>query len=811
MHAARVFLDSCNRVPLSRVSSESCASNPKGGFEPNQRQADAHLPMDDSLQILKQQLSIVLQELEKQKKQIRTQQHSNTPLQDIDKAVAKLRKQNEKLREQVESVVDLNDELRAKQSIVAELAQQIKKRQTENSTLRKLVARQQKAYSDAGPTVSQQHELDRLKKEAKRLHLELRETTQTQLAAARKQQAEHLEWSKLCERHAKLKTGIEESEASLRRGSMGDGSRPSRAISAPAPTTASRLEAKAAAQLSAAKKSREAQKRRYHVRIHDAKSEARDLRALRDSRIAALRAVNEKCRKIATDLSLSVEEAPPWAWPSTLREVREAVAAEVAAHAPEPARECSDEEGEKKVKVHQAKKGESRRAKAASRLQAAIRGQLDRRRVDHFREAIRTYEARVRAADSGDMSGIAIFGRKKKSGGPFARPMGGDALRRPTFDPTQIIRRNSTAAQPTTAGLKPFQVPQTLVSESAPTEGSSPDEHLPAPRSTFPSSDQPSQVAIQSEVDSNSLAPFKVGRRGRMERNLLDDQEENPILQSDAALAHWPARNPKQIHAPKTLEPQKSSFANGIGDRKTSGVGSVLAAAREEVATLEKPKTSKLDSAGDKSDDEGSFFGLHGLGSLNLNGASAAPKGQLLAAATTNKRRLGVPTSTPLTPSVGKGGADVMARDGRPRILNRPQLGGLQVSSRPASSGVPDLPVLGQRSEGLGLNLANLKAPEFDDEIDDEELAREEEEMLARCRAAKGPSSGSAPSKTQVHSMTKSSVGASISVGSVGAAEQGTRYRGYALPEETKPVPPTQRVPVLAHDDIDDLSDEELA
>ena len=216
--------------------------------------------------------------------------------------------------------------------------------------------------------------------------------------------------------------------------------------------------------------------------------------------------------------------------------------------------------------------------------------------------------------------------------------------------------------------------------------------------------------------------------------------------------------------------------------------------------------------------DDNAIAGLGGLGSLN--GTIAAPKGQLLStAAAVNRRRPGAPlgktpavaSGAPVAGSVAAGAmlpagaapASLTPRDGRPRILSRPQSGAGRVLSRPTSGhgggALPTLPSVatsGELGQGLGLNMAALKAPEFDDEIDDDELAREEEEMLARLRAAQ---CGGAPP-----SATNKSSGVSVAAATAPPMPR-------AAPAAPKPMPPAARAVALSHDDLDDLSDEELA
>ena len=179
----------------------------------------------------------------------------------LDREVAKLRRQNKKMREQLESHASQVERLKQLQNQVTDISQQLEAQESENELLQQQQQRRAKGIAEQGLTSAQSAEMIRLQKQSAELQRDLRDVHQSTVEFGRQQQAQQLNWSRLCARRERLKKALLDGERKRH---------PNEKVIASIEEARKRLRK--------VQQERSLQKKKFQVRMHDAQAEIKQLK-----------------------------------------------------------------------------------------------------------------------------------------------------------------------------------------------------------------------------------------------------------------------------------------------------------------------------------------------------------------------------------------------------------------------------------------------------------------------------------------------------------------------------------------------------
>jgi hypothetical protein len=790
--------------------------------------------LSEQLEGLKQQL-IEAKRTNAQKRR-QNGEDGDSELKRIDRALARARRENGDMREQLESHASEIDQALRLKNVATDLRARLDKVNDENELLTKLTSRQKEELAHVGMSAAQKREMERLKEQNFGLQEQLRGVAHRANELAREQHAVQLQWSKLCTRRERLKRGLLNGEPEKSGGAKaGEGSGETGgggaggAGAAATDKVEQRLE-HAAKAIKVAAQSRTGQSKRHEQKMQTAVSELLELRQQASQLQARLsqEGVEVEIRVAPTEEIETFSKGPPPTDPASPRHSALAAAqakSDIDTPVP-PLRTGGGAAGKRKAKQAQE---EAKRARAATKLQAGVRGR--RARVETQLRRSQEAEAAAKAKTALNPFGMGGGRKKGAKGGPFAgmeggtgsKPFGGAAAK--PFGgggmgggmgggsgPAAYKRTTdaTTTEQPSDhATAKPFGGPSkpTLsgARSNAPGEGSTPREGASAAAAgPFGSRRAPSHQGTHTEGSTSGppkpagrggvggimddmddipdgmplpgKAPKPAGRGGV--GGILDDLDDipdgMPLPGKQSLATNVPTKPPSAMAGGQENAPPFSvGSANKIGG---GGIASTLAAARNEIDDMPQPRPISL-ARNPGATGGGPTPTLLGGGGGRGGGMMGGGRGT--GGRGTGGRGMG-----------GRGGGGPMMRGGGAGGGGRSHFDFDDDDDGPEFGGLPsldDAPKGGGRAaaqQQQGRLIDQMKPPEFDDDLDDEAMAAEEAAMLARMRgkvaAPVAPSFG-APARTGVGGASKSA--APPARGALGAG-------GFA--------------------DVDDLSEEEL-
>jgi predicted nucleic acid-binding Zn-ribbon protein len=130
-------------------------------------------------------------------------------LKSIDRQLARSRRENQEMREQLETYAGELDQAQRLKNAKIDLQARLKKEIEENELRQQLTQRQAEQLSLLGLSAAQKRELDRLRTQKEELNEQLRATAHRANELSRQQHAVQMQWSKLCGKHQRLKRGLE--------------------------------------------------------------------------------------------------------------------------------------------------------------------------------------------------------------------------------------------------------------------------------------------------------------------------------------------------------------------------------------------------------------------------------------------------------------------------------------------------------------------------------------------------------------------------------------------------------------------------
>ena len=139
--------------------------------------------------------------------------HGALELRQLDKELAKARREIYEMRETLEShshELELEQRL---QNMSRELTTRLEKQSEENATLDRIINRQSTELAGMGMNDTQKREFDRLKAVASELHEQLRAEQVRSAELSRQQHHASLQWSKACARQERIRRGLASNEA----------------------------------------------------------------------------------------------------------------------------------------------------------------------------------------------------------------------------------------------------------------------------------------------------------------------------------------------------------------------------------------------------------------------------------------------------------------------------------------------------------------------------------------------------------------------------------------------------------------------
>jgi len=677
-------------------------------------------------------------------------------LKAIDRALAKARRESMELREAIETHAGDLDVNQRMKNVAIDAKARLDKQNEENTLLERQNTRQAEQLSQIGLSAAQTQELERLREQNSEIHESLRAAQQRSAELARKQHAVQLQWTKLCMRQQKLKRDLAETGGP----SVPHGVNNNDGVAGGADKIEARIE-HAAKALKLAVHAGHGQSKRHQQRMLAEVAELKSLRHQAEALGARIEAEQPDVERqplpeetdieafghVAAYVPKEAPPEPPAPKPPTSRahlvptppagaRVTKPGGRGTAAAAAAPAVDPKLAE-------------EKRQQAAATKVQASVRGRQARVLAQQRAEARAAEKA---AAEKSALNPFGLGQRDRKRGvlGGVAiqLPVGGQSAQpapyRPVVDATAL-----TAATPLAAtkpqfskpfgkpsDSRPFHiVPQAAPTHAAPTaQAASPSESSeatnvadPAPAAVDATVSTKKTEALAESVAPQQLKtalPVKTART-----SIIDDLDDLDIPDGVPTKAGGGGLVPSAAPCRPIAANTAATVANG------SCLGP-LAGARPPP----KPNLS--------------------IGQENMppRGVNAAGRGGGIAstlAAARMELDEGVPRPMRLAQPGPTRALPTDATVPRPSFLNAkpalngaPPLGAISLGRAPDEFDVGTITTLDDGPRNLKAAPAarslNLKAPSFDDDLDDEAMAAEEQAFLARMKA-KGTVSGTGP------------------------------------------------------------------
>ena len=720
-------------------------------------------------------------------------------LKRVDRALARARRENGEMREQLESHAGEMDHAQRLKNKATDLRARLDKQNEENDLLEKLTARQTEQLNAQGLSNAQKRELEKLQQQNFDLQDQLRGCTQRANELSRQQHAVQLQWSKLCTRRERLKRGLASDPSEALRADGG-------AAVAAEEKMEQRLEAATKA-IKIAEHSRSGQEKRHVQRMASAVSELVELRTQAAALAARL-----------TQEGMEVEPRLPEV------EMLEALGkpiepAQITPGSP-PAKKSPPSGGGKKTagqsaaakRVAAEKAAEAERQAAAVKLQAGVRGRRDRK-------AAAAYAEQVAAANRNAFNPFG-GGKKKAKGGPFGGmgggPFGGGAAAKPFGG----MGGGAAAAGPFGGmgggmggggGAGPGGYKRTTDATAAPMGGASSKPAMDKPNlgptkpnygkkfgisegkpslSTSGKLGAPEAAAAAAAQEQAPPQPQQQQKPKR--RSMLDGLDDD--LPPDPVPGAKPAPKQQQQQQQSGAQPSASASSSAAPSAPGGGGGSMfddldipdgppakggtfskpsLGAVRGPAPPAKPPQQSMHGNGQENGSRNGSAGGMGG----GIASTLAAARNEIDDMPMPKPLQLnrppvgGGPVPRPIVMGGRGGGAPAMGGGGRgggfggrgggggPMMADGPSLGAAAQPKKPRghfddSDEEPDfggMQVIGDAPKGGGFGapavdnrrLADqVKPPEFDDDEDEEAMAAEEAAFLARMRGGGGGGGG---------------------------------------------------------------------
>ena len=741
------------------------------------------------------------------------------------------------MREQLDchaSELDLHQRLK---NTATDLKQRLDTQLEENDLLEKLTARQAEQLSALGLSAGQKRELERLREAKEEMHEKLRACSVRANELARQQHAVSLQWSKLCERREKLKRGIAEDAENEKKPAKqkkekdgGGGGEKEKEEEAKRDRMEARLE-HAAKALKVAEASRLGQEKRHQQKMVAAVAELLELRSYAVKQAELLKAegggdLDPLHARLPSESELEALNAPIAPVGSPVAPKKRQMGERVPLKDRKGGNHSTSNSPAAKA-MREKQQMEKEREAAAIKLQSGIRGRHVRKQMEAKRQ-----EPKIQG---GAFNPFAAGGRKKSFGGGGGMGMGGGgAASKPSFSSKPSFGGGGggggAASKPSFGvggggggGSKPFGGGAGAggAGGGAGGLGGGPPAYKPTTDATASNA---GTNPFGANKPSNASKPSLGGGGGgggaagmkphpppstkpqaapepppppqaapeppKQPRGLLDDLDDIPdgvpLPGKKPSLLGGGGGGTKFGQGPPKAPPP-SSDENTKPGGYGGGIASTLAAARSEIDDQPMPKPITLSKP-------------------NPMGGGPAPRQLSMAGR-------GGPG--------GPGGGPMGGRGGGPGAINfhqqdsGPRGGGGggrshfdDLDDGPDFGALPTLGSVGGNKMGghnpnQNKRLADqVKPPEFDDDEDEEQMAREEAELLARVRAQKAREAGLPPPGQPEPQQSKPSFGGAGGAGGGGGG--GTTAGGGG--KQPSPMNPIQ----AAIADFDDLSEEEL-
>jgi len=153
-------------------------------------------------------------------------------LKRVDRALARARRENGEMREQLESHAGELDHAQRLKNAVTDLRARLDSQLEENDLLEKLTARQTEQLGQMGLSAAQKRELERLRGQKEEMQEQLRACSVRANELTRSQHSVQLQWAKLLARREKLKRGLSGDAAAASEAAFSEAAFSSAAIAA---------------------------------------------------------------------------------------------------------------------------------------------------------------------------------------------------------------------------------------------------------------------------------------------------------------------------------------------------------------------------------------------------------------------------------------------------------------------------------------------------------------------------------------------------------------------------------------------------
>lgn len=686
-------------------------------------------------------------------------------LKAIDRALAKARRESMELREAIETHAGDLDVNQRMKNVAIDARARLDKQNEENLLLERQNTRQAEQLSQIGLSAAQTQELERLREQNSEIHESLRAAQQRSAELARKQHAVQLQWSKLCMRQQKLKRDLAETGgASVPHGvNKNDGADGADKIEA-------RIEHAAKAHKLAVHAGH-GQSKRHQQRMLAEVAELKSLRHQAEALGARIEAEQpdeerqplpeetdiEAFGHVAAYVPKLAPLEPPAPKPPTSRahlvptppagaRVTKPGGRGTAAAAAAPAVDPKLAE-------------EARQRAAATKVQASVRGRQARVRVLAQQQA----EARAAEKAAAAKSALKPFGLGQRDhkrsvlvGAAMQLPVGGQSAQpapyRPVVDATALTTAR-TAPAPLAAAKPQFSKPFGKPSDSRPIVPHAAPTHA-APTAQAASPSEPPEAA-------NVADPAPAADPALAAVDATVSTQKTKVLAGSVA--------PQQLKTARTSiidDLDDLDLPDGVPTKAGGGLGEAGGGLVPSAAPC-RPIAANTAATVANGSCLGPLAGARpppkpnlGIGQENVppRGVNAVGRGGGIAstlAAARMELDEGMPRPMRLAQPGHSRALPTDATVPRPSFLNaKPALNGatplgaISLGREPDEFDVGTIATLNAGPRNLkaapAARALNLKAPSFDDDLDDEAMAAEEQAFLARMKA-KGIVSGAGP------------------------------------------------------------------